>query len=137
MFDDQSILITGGTGSFGHQLVKILLSRYQPKRLIIFSRDELKQFEMQQDPDFNHACMRFFLGDIRDCSKDSRFLTSVGYVHKDNLVGKAQFIFFSSDRSVGNIFSFFTSILFFYLTTPTAWFASGANLARIFCKPCD
>ena len=48
----------------------------------------------------------FFLGDNRDCSKDSRFLSSVGYVHKDNLVGKAQFIFFSSDRSLGSIFSF-------------------------------
>ena len=48
----------------------------------------------------------FFLGDNRDCSKDSRFLSSVGYVHKDNLVGKAQFIFFSSDKSLGNIFSF-------------------------------
>ncbi len=48
----------------------------------------------------------FFLGDNRDCSKDSRFLTSVGYVHKDNLVGKAQFIFFSSDRSIGSFFSF-------------------------------
>ena len=48
----------------------------------------------------------FFLGDNRDCSKDSRFLTSVGYVHKDNLVGKAQFIFFSSDRQIGSIFSF-------------------------------
>ena len=48
----------------------------------------------------------FFLGDNRDCSKDSRFLTSVGYVHRDNLVGKAQFIFFSSDRSIGSIFMF-------------------------------
>jgi signal peptidase I len=48
----------------------------------------------------------FFLGDNRDCSKDSRFLTSVGYVHKDNLVGKAQFIFFSSDKKIGSIFSF-------------------------------
>ena len=48
----------------------------------------------------------FFLGDNRDCSKDSRFLTSVGYVQKDNLVGKAQFIFFSSDKSIGNLFSF-------------------------------
>ena len=48
----------------------------------------------------------FFLGDNRDCSKDSRFLTSVGYVHKNNLVGKAQLIFFSSDRSKGSIFSF-------------------------------
>ena len=48
----------------------------------------------------------FFLGDNRDCSKDSRFLSSVGYVHKDNLVGKAQFIFFSSDKTLGSIFSF-------------------------------
>ena len=48
----------------------------------------------------------FFLGDNRDCSKDSRYLTSVGYVHKNNLVGKAQFIFFSSNRKIGSIFSF-------------------------------
>ena len=48
----------------------------------------------------------FFLGDNRDCSKDSRFLSSVGYVHKDNLVGKAQFIFFSTDKKIGNIFAF-------------------------------
>ena len=48
----------------------------------------------------------FFLGDNRDCSKDSRFLSSVGYVHKDNLVGKAQFIFFSSDYRIGSIFAF-------------------------------
>ena len=48
----------------------------------------------------------FFLGDNRDCSKDSRFLTSVGYVHEDNLVGKAQFIFFSSDKSIANFFAF-------------------------------
>ena len=48
----------------------------------------------------------FFLGDNRDCSKDSRYLTSVGYVHKDNLVGKAQFIFFSSDFRIGSIFAF-------------------------------
>ena len=48
----------------------------------------------------------FFLGDNRDCSKDSRFLTSVGYVHKNNLVGKARFIFFSSDKNIGSIFAF-------------------------------
>ena len=48
----------------------------------------------------------FFLGDNRDCSKDSRFLSSVGYVHKDNLVGKAQFIFFSSDIEIGSFFEF-------------------------------
>ena len=48
----------------------------------------------------------FFLGDNRDCSKDSRFLSSVGYVHKENIVGKARFIFFSSDKSIGSIFKF-------------------------------
>ena len=48
MFNNKSILITGGTGSFGKKFIKILLSEYQPKKVIVFSRDELKQFEMQQ-----------------------------------------------------------------------------------------
>ena len=64
MFNDKSILITGGTGSFGKQYVKTILQRFQARKLIIYSRDELKQFEMQQD--FPQSCMRFFLGDVRD-----------------------------------------------------------------------
>jgi UDP-N-acetylglucosamine 4,6-dehydratase len=64
MFNDKSILITGGTGSFGRQYVKTILERFAPRRLIIYSRDEVKQSEMEQD--FNQRCMRYFIGDVRD-----------------------------------------------------------------------
>lgn len=64
MFENKSILITGGTGSFGKQYTKTILERFNPKRLVIFSRDELKQYEMQQT--YNSPCMRYFLGDVRD-----------------------------------------------------------------------
>lgn len=78
MFDGKSILITGGTGSFGKKYVKTLLSRFSPKRLIILSRDELKQFEMQQE--FNHPCMRYFLGDVRDKERMIQAMRGVDFV---------------------------------------------------------
>ena len=62
-----SVLVTGGTGSFGKAFIRSFLARWKPARLVVFSRDELKQYEMQQDPLIgDHACMRFFLGDVRD-----------------------------------------------------------------------
>ena len=65
-FSRQSILITGGTGSFGKALVKHLISNYSPRRIIVFSRDELKQHEMKSNTEYNHKAMRWFVGDIRD-----------------------------------------------------------------------
>jgi UDP-N-acetylglucosamine 4,6-dehydratase len=78
MFDDKEILITGGTGSFGQKFAKMLLERYRPRKLIIYSRDELKQFEMQQE--FPQSCMRFFLGDVRDRDRLQMAMRSVDYV---------------------------------------------------------
>lgn len=78
MFNGKSILITGGTGSFGKKYVKTLLQRYQPARLIIYSRDELKQFEMQQE--FNDPCMRYFIGDVRDGERLTQAMQNVDFV---------------------------------------------------------
>ena len=64
MLDGKSILITGGTGSFGRQFIRTILGRFRPRRVIVYSRDELKQFEMQ--PEFSRDCMRYFIGDVRD-----------------------------------------------------------------------
>lgn len=78
MFNNKSILITGGTGSFGKKYVQTLLDRYQPRRLIILSRDELKQFEMQQE--FSAPCMRYFIGDVRDRDRMLQAMRGVDFV---------------------------------------------------------
>ena len=81
MFDGKSILITGGTGSFGKKCTEVILKRYKPKKLIIFSRDELKQFEMaSQYPDSKYECMRYFIGDVRDQERMYRAFRGVDYV---------------------------------------------------------
>lgn len=78
MFNGKTILITGGTGSFGKQYTKTILERYQPKKLIILSRDELKQFEMEQA--FNSPEMRYFIGDVRDKERMIQAMRGVDYV---------------------------------------------------------
>ncbi|NBO17912.1 MAG: UDP-N-acetylglucosamine 4,6-dehydratase (inverting) [Proteobacteria bacterium] len=78
LFDGKVILVTGGTGSFGKQFIRTMLSRYKPHRLIVLSRDELKQYEMQQE--FTADCMRYFLGDIRDEKRVMMAMNGVDYV---------------------------------------------------------
>ena len=78
MFSSKSILITGGTGSFGKKYTKTLLERFKPKRLVIYSRDELKQFEMQQE--YNAPCMRYFIGDVRDSDRLLQAMNGIDYV---------------------------------------------------------
>jgi UDP-N-acetylglucosamine 4,6-dehydratase len=78
VFNEKSILITGGTGSFGRGFVKMLLTRFQLKRIVVFSRDELKQFEMQQE--FNTPAMRYFIGDVRDRDRLRQAMRGIDYV---------------------------------------------------------
>ncbi len=79
--DGQSILVTGGTGSFGKCFIKTVLGRYKPKRLAIYSRDELKQYEMQQDLDpREHRALRYFIGDVRDRSRLAMALRGIDVV---------------------------------------------------------
>lgn len=78
MLNNKTILITGGTGSFGKKFIQLVLSRCQPKKVIVFSRDELKQFEMQQL--YNAPCMRYFIGDVRDEDRLEQAMHGVDYV---------------------------------------------------------
>lgn len=81
MLNNKNILITGGTGSFGKKCTEIILRKYRPRRLIIYSRDEFKQFEMgQMFPTSQYPCMRYFMGDVRDKERLARAFHRVDYV---------------------------------------------------------
>ncbi|HBJ93920.1 MAG TPA: UDP-N-acetylglucosamine 4,6-dehydratase (inverting), partial [Hyphomonadaceae bacterium] len=77
----KSILITGGTGSFGKKLVKIITDNWTPRRLVIFSRDELKQYEMAQEfPMQKHEFLRYFIGDVRDQARLEMAMRDIDFV---------------------------------------------------------
>lgn len=78
IFQNKVVLVTGGTGSFGRKFVEIVLKKYKPKKLIIFSRDELKQSEMQHI--FHDPCLRYFIGDVRDKERLHRAFHGVDIV---------------------------------------------------------
>lgn len=78
-WSNKSVLVTGGTGSFGKKFISILQERYAPERLIVFSRDELKQHEMRM-AGFNQSNMRYFIGDVRDAERLRRAMQSVDIV---------------------------------------------------------
>ena len=78
MFDNKNILITGGTGSFGKQYTKTLLAKFKPNKIIIYSRDELKQFEMAKE--YDDSCMRYFIGDVRDEKRLDQAMNGVDFV---------------------------------------------------------
>ena len=78
MLNGKSILVTGGTGSFGRMFIQTVLKRFRPRRVVVFSRDELKQFEMQQQIESNE--MRYFIGDVRDLSRLQQAMRGVDFV---------------------------------------------------------
>src|SRR6516162_853496 len=79
MLEDKSILVTGGTGSFGHAFVPMTLAKFNPRRLVIYSRDEMKQWEMAKKYGGDER-VRFFIGDVRDSDRLHRALDGVEYV---------------------------------------------------------
>jgi len=128
MFDGKVILITGGTGSFGKKCTEKILKQAKPKKLIIFSRDELKQFEMAQTySDWKYPCMRYFIGDVRDKERLNRAFQGVDIViHaaalkqvpaaeynpfeavKTNILGAQNVINVASDRGVKKVIALST-----------------------------
>src|SRR5437660_638301 len=125
---DLSVLVTGGTGSFGKKFVQLMLERHPPRRLIVFSRDELKQFEMQQRfPESRYPAIRYFIGDVRDRDRLYRAFDGVDViVHaaalkqvpaaeynplevvKTNVLGAANVIDAAIDRNVKKIIALST-----------------------------
>ena len=81
MFDNKTILITGGSGSFGKQFISTLLEHYQPNKLIVYSRDELKQYHLEEIfSSKTHPCMRYFIGDVRDQARLKMAMRGVDFV---------------------------------------------------------
>jgi UDP-N-acetylglucosamine 4,6-dehydratase len=123
MLTDKTILVTGGTGSFGQKFARTILERYRPKKLIIFSRDELKQFEMRaQFPEEKYPAIRYFIGDVRDKDRLYRAFDGVDcIVHaaalkqvpaaeynpleaiKTNILGAANIVDAAIDCNVGRV----------------------------------
>lgn len=128
MLNNKNILITGGTGSFGHKFIKMALEKFSPSRLIVFSRDELKQFEMRQVfPEEKYPSLRYFLGDVRDKERLHRAFDGVDIViHaaalkqvpaaeynpleaiKTNILGAANIIDVALDRGVKKVLALST-----------------------------
>jgi len=128
MLNDKTILVTGGTGSFGKKLTEIVLSRYNPRKYIIYSRDELKQYEMQQRyGEKKYRCIRYFIGDVRDRDRLYRAFDGVDIViHaaalkqvptaeynpfeaiKTNVLGAANIIDAAIDRNVSAVIALST-----------------------------
>jgi len=128
MLNDKIVLITGGTGSFGKKFTEVVLSRYQPRKLIIFSRDELKQFEMHETfSEDRYPCIRYFIGDVRDRDRLYRAFDGVDIVvHaaalkqvpaaeynpieavKTNVLGAANVIDAAIDRNVKKVIALST-----------------------------
>ena len=81
MLNKASILITGGTGSFGQHFIRTVLNNYKPKKLVIFSRDELKQYEMQNSfSEEEKERLRFFIGDVRDLNRMELAMREMDFV---------------------------------------------------------
>lgn len=128
MFNDKVVLVTGGTGSFGQKFVETVLQRYRPRKLVVFSRDELKQFEMRQRfPEHANDPLRFFIGDVRDRERLYRALDGVDIVvHaaalkqvpaceynpleavRTNVLGAANIIDAAVDRNVSRVIALST-----------------------------